>query len=94
MVATLQLDDPEKVRKADVYDGEMPDLLPPTAQGNKVHQRLRKSVQALRTVLAGYENGDMEKEVAEAFKLMYDPRLPLLEFSDCLSQNSARYEML
>lgn len=90
VIATLKLDDPKQVRRADVYTGDMEVMAPPHVKGDKVHHKLRDAVATVRATLAGYHCADVLKTVEDLFKYVYDPELPIYEFQECLSQLSGR----
>jgi len=69
LIASLDLDDPSAVRKAEPFTGSFPVLGPPTAISGKVHQKCAASLNAARMILAGYEHNI--DEVSEVFTLIY-----------------------
>ena len=56
LIATLDLDDPSSVRRAEPFHGSFPKLGPPTAISGKVHQKFAASVNYAHNILAGYEH--------------------------------------
>ena len=53
LIATLDLDHPEAVTKADPYQGGFPDLGPPQVYSSGVDHRFKKSLEDARMILAG-----------------------------------------
>lgn len=68
LVATLDLDDPSAVRKAEPFNGSFPILGSPTPISGKVHQKCAASLNAARMILAGYEHNI--DEVSNSFTLI------------------------
>eukprot|EP01119_Soliformovum_irregulare_P013643 TRINITY_DN365_c0_g1_i1.p1 TRINITY_DN365_c0_g1~~TRINITY_DN365_c0_g1_i1.p1 ORF type:complete len:2213 (-),score=948.81 TRINITY_DN365_c0_g1_i1:73-6711(-) len=90
IVATVQLDDPKKVRRAVVCEGDFPEMKPPYKKGEKLHQLLRDSVKEANSVLTGYSYPDVPTVVNSLLKYLNDPELPVLEIQECLSQLKGR----
>lgn len=53
LIATLELDDPESVTKAEPYAGGFPDLGPPQVYSSGVDHRFKRSLRDARMILAG-----------------------------------------
>ena len=53
LIATLDLDDPEAVTKAEPYAGGFPDLGPPQVYSSGVDHRFKRSLRDARMILAG-----------------------------------------
>ena len=53
LIATLELDDPEAVTKAEPYAGGFPELGPPQVYSSGVDHRFKRSLRDARMILAG-----------------------------------------
>lgn len=54
-IATLELDDPSKVRKAEKFTGNLPSFEEPQACGEKPHQRFNRAKKDLQLLLRGFD---------------------------------------
>ncbi|CAM6103862.1 unnamed protein product [Calypogeia fissa] len=84
LIASLELDDPSAVKRAEPFEGSFPPLGPPTAAAAKVHQRCAASINAAKNVLAGYEH-DIEQVVQTLLSCLDDPLLPLLQWQEWMA---------
>ena len=57
LIATLDLDDPEAVTKAEPYAGGFPDLGPPLVYSSGVDHRFKRSLEDAKMILAGMQTG-------------------------------------
>ncbi|XP_044511977.1 acetyl-CoA carboxylase 1-like [Mangifera indica] len=89
LIASLDLDDPSAVRKAEPFHGSFPILGPPTAISGKVHQRCAASLNAARMILAGYEH-NIDEVVQSLLNCLDSPELPFLQWQECLAVLSTR----
>ncbi|VFQ86721.1 unnamed protein product [Cuscuta campestris] len=89
LIATLDLDDPSAVRKAEPFQGSFPVLGPPTAISGKVHQRCAASMNAARMILAGYEHA-VDEVVQSLLSCLDSPELPFLQWQECLAVLATR----
>ncbi|CAN1247439.1 Acetyl-CoA carboxylase 1 [Linum perenne] len=84
LIASLDLDDPSAVRKAEPFHGSFPLLGPPTAISGKVHQRCAASVNAARMILAGYYHA-IDEVVQNLLNSLDSPELPFLQWQECFA---------
>ncbi|XP_009758450.1 acetyl-CoA carboxylase 1-like [Nicotiana sylvestris] len=89
LIASLDLDDPSAVRKAEPFRGSFPILEPPTAISGKVHQRCAASLNATRMILAGYDH-NVDDVVHNLLSCLDSPELPFLQWQECLSVLATR----
>ncbi|RKO93138.1 acetyl-CoA carboxylase [Blyttiomyces helicus] len=88
---TLVLDDPSKVQKAAVFNGELPVVGPPQVIGEKPHQQYEHVKHVVENVLDGYHfSGDAFASVRRLVELLRDPLLPFHEISQILSSLTGR----
>ena len=92
LIATLVLDDPARVQKAEPFAGQFPAMRPPSVLGDSPSQLLKHSRKALQMLLSGYTmSGEgMRRAVNEMMQALRDPRLPLQQFTEILSTLSGR----
>ncbi|KAJ3042399.1 acetyl-coenzyme-A carboxylase [Rhizophlyctis rosea] len=91
VVGNLQLDDPSRVKRATLFDGEFPAFGAPQVQGEKIHQKYEQVKQKIDSILDGYEyNGEIFVLIRQLVDLLRDPELPYLEFSQVLSSVAGR----
>eukprot|EP01080_Neovahlkampfia_damariscottae_P011048 gene11048-3756_t len=66
ILAHLDLDDPSQVKRAEIYEGKFPEIS--SKLNLKSHQLLQKSIEEVRTLLAGYDYPDnlYEKKIQES----------------------------
>eukprot|EP00741_Cyanophora_paradoxa_P025663 tig00000385_g24767.t1 len=88
LIATLELDDPSRVRRAAEWRGALPPARPPRSTGDKPQQRMREALAGARAVMAGYEG--RPEVLDELVGRLRDPRLPLFEFREVLSVIASR----
>ncbi|XP_052203206.1 acetyl-CoA carboxylase 1-like [Diospyros lotus] len=89
LIASLDLDDPSAVRKAEPFHGSFPLLGPPTVISGKVHQRCAASLNAAQMILAGYEH-NIDEVVNNLLSYLDNPQLPFLQWQECLSVLATR----
>ncbi|KAG2399930.1 Acetyl-CoA carboxylase [Vigna angularis] len=89
LIASLDLDDPSAVRKAEPFTGSFPLLGPPTAISGKVHQKCAASLNAARMILAGYEH-NIDEVVQSLLNCLDSPELPFLQWQECLAVLATR----
>ncbi|XP_064627568.1 acetyl-CoA carboxylase-like isoform X4 [Lineus longissimus] len=96
IVCHLQLDDPTKVRQAQLFTGKFPTVSGPLTYGSKLHQIFQMTRTSLENVLAGYVlpephfNKKLVQTVETLMKILKDPSLPLLELQELISAISGR----
>lgn len=97
IIATLELDDPSLVTKAQLYKGPFPELDVSQPVGSEKLNHIHNSYKAvLENTLAGYclpdpYNAPRLREVIEKFmSSLRDPSLPLLELQEVIASISGR----
>ncbi|KAL1861012.1 acetyl-coenzyme-A carboxylase [Paecilomyces lecythidis] len=82
ILGILALDDPSRVKHAQPFTGQLPDLGPPQVVGNKPPQRFLLLYSILENILRGFDNqiimGTTLKELVEVLR---DPELPYGEWN-------------
>ncbi|XP_010461353.1 PREDICTED: acetyl-CoA carboxylase 1-like [Camelina sativa] len=89
LIATLDLDDPSSVRKAEPFHGSFPKLGLPTAISGKVHQRCAATLHAARMILAGYGH-KVDEVVQDLLNCLDSPELPFLQWQECFAVLATR----
>ncbi|XP_028408241.1 acetyl-CoA carboxylase-like isoform X2 [Dendronephthya gigantea] len=96
VVASLELDDPNRVTQAQLYQGEFPILKGPSVKGDKLHQVFHTARENLQHVMTGYAAEEphftkfLDQNVELLTKTLKDPKLPLMELKELLSSISGR----
>eukprot|EP01052_Picozoa_sp_SAG31_P004045 SAG31_NODE_163_length_21856_cov_7.550214_1_plen_2125_part_00 len=97
LIATMTLDDPSKVKKATIFDGQLPEMSLPVVHGAKLHQVFRAEFEKLNNVLTGYgsmpvpyANAKYSEALTVMMKCALNPELGAYEISECLATISAR----
>ncbi|KAI9096466.1 acetyl-CoA carboxylase [Phlyctochytrium arcticum] len=91
VIGSLVLDDPSRVKRATLFDGEFPTYGPPQVVGEKAHQRYLAIMSVVDSVLSGYEyHGDMNALVRSMLEALREEDLPFLELSQVLSSLGGR----
>ena len=92
LIATLVLDDPARVQKAEPFAGHFPSMRPPSVLGDSPSALLKHSRKQLQMLLSGYTMSaeGMRRAVGEMMQALRDPRLPLQQFTEILSTLSGR----
>jgi len=93
VMASLELDDPNCVRKADVYTGTLPTYEKQVVKGRPNHT-LKTAIESLELVMQGFS---VEKSIYEGaldaiFHAIDDPLLPLYEFNEAFSPIGGRID--
>ena len=90
ILAGLELDDPSKVSRAELYGGELPRMgaIWPSALDDNSHHALATAISSIRHVMAGYtvSAADRIDAIHELVGSLADPTLPSLEVIDLLSE--------
>ena len=82
ILGVLALDDPSKVKSAQPFLGQMPDLGPPVVTGNKPPQRFAYLRGIVQDILSGYDNQTvMASTLKELVDVLRDPELPYGEWN-------------
>ena len=89
-IARLELDNPLTVKKATLFDQELPPLKPPRASRCKIHQLLKQNLGNLEAIMAGYPSESTAEHVENVRLYVSDQQLPVLEFSEILSIYAGR----
>lgn len=91
IIGILALDDPSKVKSAQPFLGQLPDLGPPQVMGNKPPQRYTLLFGILQSILQGYDNQViMQSTLKELIEVLRNPDLPYGEWSAQASALHAR----
>ncbi|KAJ5171858.1 Acetyl-CoA carboxylase [Penicillium capsulatum] len=92
ILGILALDDPSRVKHAQPFTGQLPDLGAPTVVGNKPPQRFSLRYSILENILRGFDNqiimGTTLKELVEVLR---NPELPYGEWN---AQSSALHSRM
>ncbi|TQB75086.1 acetyl-coenzyme-A carboxylase [Monascus purpureus] len=82
ILGILALDDPSRVKHAQPFTGQLPDLGPPQVVGNKPPQRFFLLNSILENILKGYDNQMiMNATLRELVQVLRDPELPYGEWN-------------
>ncbi|KAH8805516.1 putative acetyl-CoA carboxylase [Xylogone sp. PMI_703] len=82
ILGILALDDPSRVKHAQPFLGQLPDLGPPTIAGTKPSQRFSFLHKILLDILDGYDNQViMQSTLNELIEVLRDPELPYSEWN-------------
>jgi len=82
ILGILALDDPTKVKSAQPFLGQLPDLGSPVVLGNKPPQRYAYMFGVLQHILQGYDNQSiMATTLKELMEVLRDPDLPYDEWN-------------
>jgi len=87
ILGILALDDPSRVKTAQQFTGQLPDLGPPQVVGNKPPQRFALMYSILQNILLGFDNQViMTATLKDLVQVLRDPELPYGEWQ---AQSSA-----
>ena len=91
ILGILSLDDPSRVKHAQPFSGQLPDLGPPQVVGNKPPQRFSLLHSILQNILMGFDNQViMASTLKDLIEVLRDPELPYGEWSAQISALHAR----
>jgi len=91
ILGILALDDPSKIKSAQPFLGQLPDLGAPQVMGNKPPQRFTYLYGVLENILKGYDNQViMQNTLKELVEVLRDPELPYGEWNSQASALHAR----
>lgn len=91
MLGILALDDPSRVKHAQPFSGQLPDLGPPQVVGSKPPQRFALLHSILSNILQGFDNQViMASTLKELVEVLRDPELPYGEWNAHASALHAR----
>ena len=91
ILGILALDDPSRVKHAQPFQGQLPDLGPPQVVGSKPPQRFQLLHNILQNILQGFDNQViMASTLNELVQVLRDPELPYGEWSAQFSSLHAR----
>ena len=81
ILGILALDDPSRVKTAQQFTGQLPDLGPPQVVGNKPPQRFALMYSILQNILLGFDNQViMTATLKDLVQVLRDPELPYGEW--------------
>ncbi|KIY00398.1 uncharacterized protein Z520_04083 [Fonsecaea multimorphosa CBS 102226] len=82
ILGILALDDPSRVKTAETFTGQLPNLGPPQVVGNKPPQRFALFHGILQNILMGFDNQViMASTLKELVQVLRDPELPYGEWA-------------
>ncbi|EXJ72846.1 acetyl-CoA carboxylase [Cladophialophora psammophila CBS 110553] len=82
ILGILALDDPSRVKTAETFTGQLPNLGPPQVMGNKPPQRFALLHGILQNILMGFDNQViMASTLKELVQVLRDPELPYGEWA-------------
>lgn len=82
ILGILALDDPSKVKSAQPFLGQLPDIGPPVVLGNKPPQQFAYLFSILQHILQGYDNQViMAQTLKQLIAVLRDPELPYGEWN-------------
>jgi acetyl-CoA carboxylase/biotin carboxylase 1 len=82
ILGILALDDPSRVKTAETFTGQLPDLGPPQVVGNKPPQRFALLLGILENILMGFDNQVvMASTLKELVSVLREPELPYGEWT-------------
>lgn len=91
ILAILALDDPSRVKHAQPFSSQLPNLGPPQVVGNKPPQRFALLQSILSNILYGFDNQViMASTLNELIEVLRDPELPYGEWNAQFSALHAR----
>lgn len=91
ILGILTLDDPSRVKHAQPFSGQLPDMGPPQIVGNKPPQRFTLLHNILQNILQGFDNQViMASTLNELVEVLRDPDLPYGEWNSQFSALHAR----
>ena len=91
ILGILSLDDPSRVKHAQPFSGQLPDLGPPQVVGNKPPQRFVLLHSILQNILEGFDNQViMASTLNDLVQVLRDPDLPYGEWNAQFSALHAR----
>ncbi|THZ98158.1 acetyl-CoA carboxylase acc1 [Aureobasidium pullulans] len=82
ILGILALDDPSKVKSAQPFLGQLPELGPPQVLGNKAPQRFAFLHNILQSIMQGFDNSViMQDTLRELVEVLRNPELPYGEWN-------------
>ncbi|CAH7671288.1 acetyl-CoA carboxylase [Phakopsora pachyrhizi] len=91
ILGVLTLDDPSRVKHAQPFAGQLPQMGMPNIIGSKPHQRYDSLLKILYDILDGYDNASvMQSTLKDLMAILKDPELPYGKATAILSTLSGR----
>lgn len=91
ILGILTLDDPSRVKHAQPFTGQLPEMGPPQVVGNKPPQRFTLLHSILENILRGYDNQFLMKStLSELVEVLRNPELPYGEWNAQISALHSR----
>ncbi|KAI0006912.1 acetyl-CoA carboxylase [Xylariaceae sp. FL0662B] len=82
ILGILALDDPSRVKQAQPFLGQLPDLGAPQVVGNKPAQKFNLLYNTLKNILLGFDNSViMQQTLKEMVEVLRNPELPYSEWT-------------
>lgn len=89
LIARLELDDPNAVRRAEQYTGGWPELGPPVLIADGVGHRFKAALEGAQNILAGYQNS-VDEVLSALLSALDDPALALVQWNEAYGVVSSR----
>ncbi|XP_062407728.1 acetyl-CoA carboxylase-like [Sardina pilchardus] len=96
IIARLQLDDPSRVQRAELFTGGLPQIQSAALQGEKLHRVFHHTLDHLSHIMNGFCLPEpffsmrLREWVERLMRMLRDPSLPLLELQDIMTSVSGR----
>ena len=90
-IAVLKLDNPGQAQKIKKFSGEFDSIGHYKPLESNQRYRLQEALDGLYNVFDGFEVDNLDKNVETFFELSCDPKIPVLELNDILSNYSGRF---
>eukprot|EP00698_Gefionella_okellyi_P010265 TRINITY_DN2654_c0_g1_i1.p1 TRINITY_DN2654_c0_g1~~TRINITY_DN2654_c0_g1_i1.p1 ORF type:complete len:2219 (-),score=529.05 TRINITY_DN2654_c0_g1_i1:1486-8142(-) len=96
ILATLELDDPTRIKRSIEHTEPLPPMRPPAVPGDKPHQMLQEAVTQLSNILNGYvgpasaTQDRIVNAVTNLKSALYNTELPLMELEELYAVLAAR----
>lgn len=88
VIALLKLDDPSKVRRAELFNGDLPNFSEPQTAGSKPHQIFKTALREVQLLLRGFDA--RRNAIHDFLNLVDDVRVCAGEIREALSSLSGR----
>ena len=89
LIARLDLDNPDAIRKADLYSGSFPEMGPPGVASDSLASRFATAFASVKNILAGFE-GNVDAAVGALLAVLDDPTLAFEQWNEIFAATSTR----